>query len=40
MEILENGMQKEYAAANTGGEVLACREKGGLRSRIGSFDEV
>lgn len=40
MKELENGIQKEYAAASTGGEALAEREKGGMRSRKGSFDQV
>ena len=40
MKELENGIQKEYAAASTGGEALAERAKGGMRSRKGAFDEV
>ena len=40
MKELENGIQKEYAAASIGGEALAERAKGGMRSRKGAFDEV
>ena len=40
MKVLENEMQKEYAATSTGVEALAERGKGGMRSRKGSFDEA